>query len=62
MGMKATISATIAEVKGRAVTFDVTATDGLDPICRGRHMRFVANVDQVKQRLQQKKAKAAALK
>jgi predicted thioesterase len=60
MGMKATISATIAEVKGRAVTFDVTATDGLDTICRGRHMRFVANVDQVKQRLKQKQAKAAA--
>ena len=60
MGMKARISASIAEVKGRAVTFDVTASDGLDTICRGRHMRFVANVDQVKQRLKQKQAKAAA--
>src|SRR5512134_664241 len=60
MGMKVTISAAIAEVKGRAVTFDVTATDGLDQVCRGRHMRFVANVDQVKQRLKQKQAKAKA--
>jgi fluoroacetyl-CoA thioesterase len=60
MGMKVAISATIAEVKGRAVTFDVTAADGLDTVCRGRHMRFVANVDQVKQRLKQKQAKAAA--
>jgi predicted thioesterase len=60
MGMKVAISATIAEIKGRAVTFDVTASDGLDQVCRGRHMRFVANVDQVKQRLQQKQAKAAA--
>ena len=60
MGMKVAISATIAEVKGRAVTFDVTATDGLDQICRGRHVRFVANVEQVKQRLKQKQAKAAA--
>jgi fluoroacetyl-CoA thioesterase len=59
-GMKVTITATIAEVKGRAVVFDVSATDGLDTICRGRHARFVANVDQVKQRLKQKQAKAAA--
>jgi predicted thioesterase len=59
MGMKVTITATIAEVKGRAVVFDVSATDGLDTICRGRHARFVANVEQVKQRLKQKQAKAA---
>jgi predicted thioesterase len=59
MGMKVTITATIAEVKGRAVVLDVSATDGLDTICRGRHARFVANVEQVKQRLKQKQAKAA---
>jgi predicted thioesterase len=59
-GMKVTITATIAEVKGRAVVFDVSATDGLDTICRGRHARFVANVEQVKQRLKQKQAKATA--
>jgi len=47
-------------VKGRAVVFDVGATDGLDTICRGRHARFVANVEQVKQRLKQKQAKAKA--
>ena len=52
------ITATLAELKGRAAVFDVVATDGLDTICRGRHARFVANVEQVKQRLQQKKAKA----
>jgi predicted thioesterase len=59
MGMKVTITATIAEVKGRAVVLDVSATDGLDTNCRGRHARFVANVEQVKQRLKQKQAKAA---
>jgi len=59
LGMTVKITATLAELKGRAAVFDVTATDGLDTICRGRHARFVVNVDQVKQRLQQKKAKAA---
>ena len=58
LGMKVTISATLAELRGRAAMFDVTATDGIDMICRGRHARFIANVEQVKQRLQQKRAKA----
>jgi predicted thioesterase len=62
LGMKVRISATLAELKGRAAVFDVTASDGLDTVCRGRHTRFIANVEQVKQRLQQKKAKAAAVR
>jgi len=60
LGMTVQITATLAELKGRAALFDVSATDGLDTVCRGRHARFVVNVDQVKQRLQQKKAKAGA--
>ena len=60
LGMKVTITATLAELKGRAAIFDVSASDGLDTICRGRHARFIANVEQVKQRLLQKRAKAFA--
>ena len=60
LGMKVAITATLAELKGRAAIFDVSATDGLDTICRGRHARFIANVEQVKQRLLQKRAKAFA--
>ena len=60
LGMKVAITATLAELKGRAAIFDVSATDGLDTICRGRHARFIANVEQVKQRLLQKRAKAIA--
>ncbi|HSG77426.1 MAG TPA: LysR family transcriptional regulator [Burkholderiales bacterium] len=59
-GMQVEITATLAELKGRAAVFDVVATDGLDTICRGRHARFIANVAQVKERLKQKQAKAAA--
>ena len=57
LGMHVSISVTLAELKGRTAIFDVVARDELDVICRGRHGRFVANVDQVKQRLQQKRAK-----
>ena len=60
LGMKVAITATLAELKGRAAVFDVSATDGQDTICRGRHARFIANVGQVKQRLLQKRAKAFA--
>ena len=60
LGMKVAITATLAELKGRAAIFDVSASDGLDTICRGRHARFIANVEQVKQRLLQKRAKAFA--
>jgi fluoroacetyl-CoA thioesterase len=58
LGMKVTITATLAELKGRAAVFEVSASDGLDVICRGRHARFIANIEQVKQRLMQKRAKA----
>ena len=60
LGMTVKITATLAELKGRAAVFDVTGTDGVDTVCRGRHARFVVNIDQVKQRLQQKKAKASS--
>lgn len=60
LGMKVQITATLAELKGRAAVFDIVASDGVDTICRGRHARFIANVEQVKQRLAQKKAKAGA--
>lgn len=58
LGMKVTITATLAELKGRAAVFEVSASDALDVICRGRHGRFIANVEQVRQRLKQKQAKA----
>ena len=58
LGMKVTVTATLAELKGRAAVFEVSASDGLDVVCRGRHSRFIANVEQVKQRLKQKQAKA----
>ena len=56
LGMTVTIEATLGELKGRAAVFDIVASDGRATICRGRHARFIANVEQVKQRL---KAKAA---
>ena len=60
LGMTVTIDATLAELKGRAATFDIVASDGVDVVCRGRHMRFIANIAQVKERLQKKRAAQVA--
>ena len=60
LGMKVNIEVKVAELKGRAVTFEVTASDGVDTICRGKHSRFVVDVKQTEQRLAAKAAKAKA--
>jgi len=44
LGMKATLQVRVSEVKGRAVVFEMEASDGKDTICRGRHSRIVVDV------------------
>lgn len=58
LGMQVRIEVKVAELKGRAVTFEVAAHDGLDAIGRGRHMRFIVDVKQTEARLAAKAAKA----
>ena len=58
MGMRVELTLTIAEVKGRAVTFDVSGRDSVEPICRGRHHRFVVDVKTTEARLAAKAKKA----
>jgi predicted thioesterase len=59
--MKVKIDAKIAEVKGRAVTFEVSAHDGIDQICRCKHGRFVVDLKQTESRLAAKAQKAKQL-
>jgi predicted thioesterase len=56
LGMTVRIAAKAVEIKGRAVVFEIEASDGKDTICRGRHSRFVVDVEQTKKRLRQKQA------
>jgi predicted thioesterase len=60
LGMWAEIKATVAEVKGRLVTFEVEARDALDQIAKGRHVRFVSDTAKTRERLKAKAAKVAA--
>ena len=58
MNMPVTLDVSISEVKGRAVTFEVSGRDSVEPICRGRHQRFIVDVATTEKRLAAKAAKA----
>jgi predicted thioesterase len=60
LGMAVEIRAAIAEVKGRLVTFEVSARDGVDAIARGKHVRFITDVTKTLERLKAKAEKAKA--
>lgn len=60
LGMIASITVTVAEIDGRRVVFDILAEDALDKICKGRHERFIVDIDKTRDRLRQKAARLAA--
>lgn len=58
LGMDVSITVTVAEREGPRVVFEIDATDSLDTICKGRHERFIVDVEKTKSRLLAKAAKA----
>lgn len=58
MGMRVSLTVRVAEVKGRAVVFEIEGSDDVEPIVRGRHARFVVDVAKTAQRLAAKADKA----
>jgi fluoroacetyl-CoA thioesterase len=54
LGVTVRITARSVEIKGRAVVFEVSATDGDETVCRGRHSRFVVDVAKTRERLKRK--------
>lgn len=56
VGADVSVSAKIAAVEGRLVTFEVLATEGEEVIGKGKHLRFVVEKAKLEARL---KAKAA---
>ena len=57
-GLTVTVDAQCIAVDGPRLTFEVTAHDGVDPIGKGRHQRFVVAWDKFNARVAQKVAKA----
>jgi predicted thioesterase len=53
-GMSVSIKATVAEVKGNRVMFDIVASDELGEIGSGRHERVVVNQDEWAKKVQER--------
>jgi predicted thioesterase len=62
LGMNVDVSATIVDIDGRRVTFEVEVKDGFDTVGKAKHTRFVVDLDKQKARLEAKRAKVAASK
>ena len=58
MGMDVEITVTVSEVKGHAISLEVEGRDNVEPICRGKHNRFVVGVETTLARLAAKAQKA----
>lgn len=58
MGMDVELVVTVSEVKGRAVSLEIEGRDSVEPICRGKHNRFVVGVETTVARLAAKAQKA----
>jgi fluoroacetyl-CoA thioesterase len=61
LGMTVDLTVSVVDVKGRAVTLEVSGSDGIDAICRGKHNRFVVDVKTTEARLMAKRQKAGLL-
>ena len=59
MGMWVEITVTLASVNGNAVSFDFTARDAVEQVARGKHNRFIVDIEKTAQRLKGKLAKAS---
>ena len=53
-GAEVSIEVKLAELKGRAAVFEVHGTDSKETICRGRHSRFIVDVEKTRERLKKK--------
>jgi len=58
MGLAVELTVTVTAVEGRAVTLEFEGRDSVDAICRGKHQRFVVDVEKTQARLAAKMAKA----
>lgn len=57
VGMMVTAAATLKEVDGRRLVFEVSASDEIESIGSGTHERFIVTHDRFEQRVRDKQAK-----
>ena len=54
LGMWVDITVTLTAVEGRATTFEISASDKLEQVCRGEHSRFIVDIAKSLERLKGK--------
>jgi fluoroacetyl-CoA thioesterase len=57
-GLTVTVQARLEKVEGRRLSFEVSAHDGVDEICRGTHERFVIDTARFNDRVARKREAA----
>lgn len=57
-GLEVTTTVELIKVEGKKLTFTVKAEDGVDLICKGRHVRFVINKEKFDLKVAEKKKNA----
>lgn len=61
LNMWVDVSATVTEIDGRRIEFEIEVCDALDTVGRARHVRFVVDLARQKERLEAKAAKVKEL-
>jgi predicted thioesterase len=57
LGEAVTVSVKLIKVEGRRVTFEAAVAAGADAVAHGTHERFIVDVQKVRERLLQRKAR-----
>lgn len=58
LGMWVEITITVTAVNGAAVSFDFVVRDAVEEVARGKHNRFIVDIEKTAQRLKAKLARA----
>ena len=56
IGLEVEVTATLREVQGRRLAFEVTAHDGVEEVGRGSHERVIVNLEQFMARANRKRS------
>jgi fluoroacetyl-CoA thioesterase len=60
-GMTVTVRATLVEVEGRRLTFEIEARDEVEPVARARHVRYIIDATRFEARVAQKVAQSRTM-
>ena len=60
-GMTVTVRATLVEVEGRRLTFEIEARDEVEPVAQARHVRYVIDATRFEARVAEKAAQTRTM-